>query len=792
MQPKLIKVKNLSFSLTAVLLLSSLLQSAFLHAQQSCDNAKPPTFTVDLPLMRTPLDEEEEGQGWDRPDIWNGEPASDDAIEVPNGRPIYALIVSGYNSNTWLDQMMLYHFARYLMSKGAYVHYSWWNNLLAPYMERPLHSLQSYPGDIGLVPNLLHFNSGEAANEKALPGEDYQFLADAKLFLTAIRQNNPNAIIIVAGHSMGGATVVHLATQTNELIDILAPIDPVGNRNFPWAGALRDNERDYNWTRWRASRDNFLGYRKSYNAGTFLNRDCQPTGGWLRDVPAPTSNDLVCLPIFFADNNALVVKFRSNVINLFHRYQQEARFPFDFADSYHFGHTLGPNSISTQMAITTQSDGIDLFGWPDISSGSSCCVGENGIGWPADGHEEIIGNRGPTFYNLGIAPIPLGTRLRTSPQCGRFCTGLDWPARSYFFGWINGNSALRIQKLKELETFTANQFSEDAPTQPQLCKVSQGLIELFDAMNKPPTANPGNDRTVECTGTNSAIVTLNGSASTDPDGDQLIYTWTGPFGSRTGQVTDVSLPMGTSCIMLMVKDPSGHVDKKKVSITVRDNGGPTLNVSTNPATLWPPNHKMVDVNAAVLASDLCGTVQSIVLHSIVASEGANVVGSGNTSPDIAGTSYNTNDLFFQLRAERSGPNKRRIYTITYKATDNAGNSTLRSSEVVVQNPSGITQRSSSPVMNEEVVSKPVHGYLSCYPNPFSTDTKIDYYSPTDAQVEISVYNNIGQLVAKPVNAFRQTGYYSVMFDAKGLSAGIYSCVLRTKVNTVTHKILLLK
>jgi hypothetical protein len=43
----------------------------------------------------------------------------------------------------------------------------------------------------------------------------------------------------------------------NVLIDILAPIDPVGNRNYPFAGIVRQNQPDYNWTRWRLSRDNF-------------------------------------------------------------------------------------------------------------------------------------------------------------------------------------------------------------------------------------------------------------------------------------------------------------------------------------------------------------------------------------------------------------------------------------------------------------------------------------------------------------------------------------------------------
>jgi len=635
--------------------------------------------------VRTPPDEER--QHWDRPDIWDGQSASDDEIVVPNGRPIYALIVAGYSSNAFLDQMMLYNFARHLMSKGAYVHYSWWNNLLAPYMERPLHSLQSYPGEIG-VTNLFNFRSGEAANKKALPGEDYQFLSDAKRLLTAIRQNNPNAIIIVAGHSMGGCSVVHLGAQASELIDILAPIDPVGNRNFPWAGALRITAKDYNWTRWRASRDNFLGYTDSYNAGTIISPDCQSTGPWLRETPAPTTTNLLCG--FFIDDDAPVVTFGSNVVNLYHRYQDEAKFPYDYDKAYHFGHSpRRPNSFSIQSVIATLSDGADPDGWPNINSVYSCCPGESGVAWPADGHEEIIGNRGATNYDLGILPIPLGTRLRTSAYCGVNCTTTDhWPGRGVIIGtWSIGDSALRTRYLRELETLPLTENWFHRPARPQLCKVSQGLINLFDAMNKPPTANAGNNLLAECNSNNNATVTLDGSASTDPDNDELVYSWSGSFGTRTGKIVSVTLPVGTHCITLTIEDPSGHIDKSKVSVTVQDKIGPVVNVSLTPSLLWPPNHKFVEINATVNAVDACGTVESIVLYSIVASEGANIIGSGNTSPDIIEANYDTHDLVFKLRAERSGPNRRRIYTVTYKATDNAGNSTFQSAEVVVENPS---------------------------------------------------------------------------------------------------------
>lgn len=52
------------------------------------------------------------------------------------------------------------------------------------------------------------------------------------------------------------------------------------------------------------------------------------------------------------------------------------------------------------------------------------------------------------------------------------------------------------------------------------------VIVAVKQVNKPPVANAGADLTVD----ENTVVTLNGSASYDPDNDQLTYTWTAPSG----------------------------------------------------------------------------------------------------------------------------------------------------------------------------------------------------------------------------------------------------------------------
>ncbi len=682
--------KSAKLSIVSMILCSFLLNTG--AQTNSCESPPSPTFTVFLPKLGFPPDEE--GQGWDRPLVWGDRDneAVNETITVPNGRPIYALIVSGYASNRYLDELMVYNFARHLMANRAYVHFAWWNNLLAPYMERPLHHSQSYAGD--LAEDQFNFVSAEAAAEKAFPGEDYQFVADAKRFLSAIRAHNPSAMIIVVGHSMGGGAVVHLGSQANVVIDILAPIDAVGNRNYPWGGAeallLVPVPPYANWTRWRVTRDNFLGFQSADWQG--IRTGCVPVDPFLKDI-TERSNDFRCPGLVFY-HDAPTLRFGSNVINLFYRYQKEFLFPFDFRQDYGFLHTRPPGGSTSQAEVpmTPQYCGpgglpprcADPGGWPaGGDEDAACCTdGSEGVGWPRDGHGEIVGYRGPAITGK---PVPLAVRLRVSPQCGADCFGLAWPSRSQSSDgtWSNGNGAARVARLQELETLAAGARWTHEPTNPHLCLVSPGLISLFNVMNKPPIANAGGDQILECTGQMGAEVVLDGSASSDPDNDALEYRWEWPFGSSTSAVTTVTLPLGVHCITLTVRDLSGHIDRDVISVTVQDTTPPELTVGLTPRLLWPANHKLRTISATVQARDLCGQVTELELVSIISNQPDNDRGDGNTVNDIQEATFDTLDLTFKLRAERTPQLADRKYTVTYQATDDSGNRAEVSVDVIV-------------------------------------------------------------------------------------------------------------
>ena len=60
-----------------------------------------------------------------------------------------------------------------------------------------------------------------------------------------------------------------------------------------------------------------------------------------------------------------------------------------------------------------------------------------------------------------------------------------------------------------------------------------------------------------------------------------------------------------------------------------------------------------------------------------------------------------------------------------------------------------------------------------YPNPFNPVTMINYQIPMINDVELSIYNILGQKVATLVNERKQAGYHQVEWDASGLASGIY-------------------
>ena len=95
--------------------------------------------------------------------------------------------------------------------------------------------------------------------------------------------------------------------------------------------------------------------------------------------------------------------------------------------------------------------------------------------------------------------------------------------------------------------------------------------------------------------------------------------------------------------------------------------------------------------------------------------------------------------------------------------------------------------------NEVNVGIPAKFELSQnYPNPFNPSTQINFDIPTDSKVNIKLFDMSGKEVITLVNEFKTSGYYTVNFNAAGLSSGVYFYSIAADNFSATKKMMLVK
>ena len=223
--------------------------------------------------------------------------------------------------------------------------------------------------------------------------------------------------------------------------------------------------------------------------------------------------------------------------------------------------------------------------------------------------------------------------------------------------------------------------------------------QLIQSTNSSPTITCPANAEIECEDHETPVELV--AHVEDPDGDPLLVVWTidgvakpsisVPSGGTTTSADvpfTTDLDVGPHTVSVSVSDGTSVAVSCTATITVVDTVAPVIkSVKATPNSLWPPNHKMKNVNVKTVAEDACGDVTWKII-SVSSNESENGNGDGNTGPDWVIVDKDT----VQLRAERSGNGDGRIYTITVEATDESGNTATDTVEVTVPHSKGKKNR----------------------------------------------------------------------------------------------------
>ncbi|MGN7824456.1 PKD domain-containing protein [Chitinophaga sp. 22536] len=265
--------------------------------------------------------------------------------------------------------------------------------------------------------------------------------------------------------------------------------------------------------------------------------------------------------------------------------------------------------------------------------------------------------------------------------------------------------------------------------------------------NQPPVANAGADQTITAP---AAGVTLNGSASADPDGSIAAWKWekisgpaAGTIGSPATAITAVTnLTPGTYVFQLTVTDNAGATASARVTVTVLpqpgDNRPPVANAG--------PDEKVVSV---------------VILD-----------GSSSYDPDGSIVKYGWEQVNGPAAANIAGPNavkatatglQKGVYTFRLTVTDNGGLTASAVKTVTVVDPD-------IPDDGTEAVS--------LYPNRItgsgSAMLKIKHSSLRSGR--ITIYSSNGVTVKQ--FAFLMDAVFTTSLDFSALGTGVYFVEIR--------------
>ncbi len=308
---------------------------------------------------------------------------------------------------------------------------------------------------------------------------------------------------------------------------------------------------------------------------------------------------------------------------------------------------------------------------------------------------------------------------------------------------------------------TLNLVQDDYYHNPRIGAYDIGAVQhggptILSPPNLPPVALAGPDQTITAP---ASSVILNGSASYDPDGTIVSYSWVLISGlgsviiSNSNQVIAgiSSLIPGSYTFQLTVTDNSGATSNDSVTVTVNPavitNQSPVA-IAGSDTTIYLPDSSF-QLNASN-SYDPDGNITSYQWQEISGPNTA--VASSMNSPEV------------NLSGLQEG-----IYQFQLTVTDNQGASTTATINISVDKNSGAPDQ------------------FTVFPNPAQDILNIRVNSLLNGTIRTVVYDMLGRLVIAD-KVQKSVDLYEKSLNVSGLATGMYSI----QVNIANMKFLVAK
>jgi hypothetical protein len=286
--------------------------------------------------------------------------------------------------------------------------------------------------------------------------------------------------------------------------------------------------------------------------------------------------------------------------------------------------------------------------------------------------------------------------------------------------------------------------------------------------NNQPLADAGADQTVLA----GQSVTLDGSASTDPDGDPLTYAWT-LTGPGSPALSDNAAVQPTFC--------AAESGLYTATLTVNDGFEDS-----------PPDAALITALSATEALDQAMTaVDDLVSEGTLNSGQAGALKRklrqaqrllakgqpGEALMVLADYRMQLEDLH-----DEDVLNDDQQQTLADAAGAITGVLEAPCSAAAAKGAGQATASDDTPQSYR----------LGSYPNPFNPAATVAFALPERAAVSLAVYDVLGREVARLVEGSLEAGAHAVRFEAGALPSGTYLVRLEAGAQVRTHRVVLLK